>query len=94
MDAEETMDAEDTMDAEGQMDDTIRSVLAQVGKMTGDLGSLDRTDDLYQRGLTSAATVNVMLALEDAFDVEFPDEVMKKTTIANLGAVLSGLVAA
>ncbi len=91
------MDSEETMDAKGQMDDTIRTVLAQVGKMTGDLGSLDRTDDLYQRGLTSAATVNVMLALEDAFDVEFPDEVMKKTTfatIANLGAVLSGLVAA
>ena len=31
-------------------------------------------DDLYLLGLTSHATVNVMLALEDEFEIEFPEQ--------------------
>ena len=34
--------------------------------------------DLYEAGMTSHASVNVMLALEDAFDVEFPDRMLKR----------------
>ncbi|MFZ3306371.1 MAG: acyl carrier protein, partial [Mycobacterium sp.] len=38
--------------------------------------------------------VDVMLALEDAFDIEFPDEVLKKSTFAsvrNIEQVVEGL---
>ena len=35
--------------------------------------ALDDDADLYQAGMTSHASVNVMLALEGEFDVEFPD---------------------
>jgi len=50
--------------------------------------------DLYELGLTSHASVNVMLALEDEFDVEFPDEALKKSTFAsihNIEAVIARL---
>ncbi len=52
---------------------------------------LDSTADLYELGLTSHASVNVMLALEDAFDVEFPDELLRKSTFASVGAIRSAL---
>ncbi len=32
-----------------------------------------------------------MLALEDAFDVEFPDELLRKSTFASVGAIRSAL---
>lgn len=75
--------------------DTIRSILAQHGKLAVDAGALGDDDNLYSAGLTSHATVNVMLALEDAFDVEFPDKYLKRATfgsVASLQAALDSLL--
>jgi acyl carrier protein len=66
------------------MQERIRGVLAAHGKMAVDPHSIDGRADLYELGLTSHASVNVMLALEDLFDIEFPDEVLKKSTFASL----------
>jgi acyl carrier protein len=78
------------------MEDKIRTALAQFGRMGIDPSGLDREADLYANGLTSNASVNVMLALEDEFDIEFPDADLKKATfgsIANIEAVLTKLTA-
>jgi acyl carrier protein len=48
-------------------------------------------DDLYANGLTSHASVNVMLALEDAFDVEFPDSLLRKSTFESIKAIRGAL---
>ena len=77
------------------MQDRIRDVLAAHGRMEVDPHEVDDQADLYELGLTSLASVNVMLALEDAFDVEFPEEVVKKSTFAsvrNIERVVEGLV--
>lgn len=77
------------------MDEKIRSILATHGKLSVDVSTLDAGSNLFEAGLTSHASVNVMLACEDEFDVEFPDETLNKTTfssIANLSQVVSRLV--
>ena len=77
------------------MQDQIREVLAAHGRMEVDLRDVDDQANLYELGLTSLASVNVMLALEDAFGVEFPDEVLKKCTFAsvrNIEQVVEDLV--
>jgi acyl carrier protein len=77
------------------MQDQIRTVLAAHGRMAVDPREVDDQADLYDLGLTSHASVDVMLALEDAFDIEFPDEVLKKSTFAsvrNIEQVVEGLV--
>ena len=66
------------------MDDEIRSVLAAHGRLSVDAEGLAADADLYSAGLTSHATVNVMLALEDAFDVEFPDAMLRKSTFGSV----------
>ncbi len=73
----------------------IREVLAAHGRMAVDPHELDDHADLYKLGLTSHASVDVMLALEDAFDIEFPEEVLKKSTfesVHNISKVIEGLV--
>ena len=77
------------------MQDRIRDVLAAHGQMEVDPREVDDQADLYELGLTSLASVNVMLALEDVFGVEFPEEVVKKSTFAsvrNIERVVEGLV--
>jgi acyl carrier protein len=66
------------------MQDEIRDVLAAHGRMAVDPHEVDDEADLYKLGLTSHASVDVMLALEDAFDIEFPDEVLKKSTFESV----------
>jgi acyl carrier protein len=69
------------------MDDTIRSIVAEYGRLSGDALTVGEAEDLYRMGLTSHATVNVMLALEDAFDVEFPDVMLRKSTFQSVSAI-------
>jgi acyl carrier protein len=73
------------------MEDRIRSVLREHGKLPVDLALLSDEDDLYRAGMTSHASVNVMLALEDAFDVEFPDRMLRKSTFAAVSAIREAL---
>ena len=77
------------------INDRIRDVLAAHGRMAVDPHGVDDHADLYELGMTSHASVDVMLALEDAFDIEFPDEVLKKSTFAsvhNIAQVVEELV--
>lgn len=73
------------------MDELIRRVLAEHGKLPQSIDALADTDDLYQAGLTSHATVSVMLGLEDAFDVEFPQAMLRKRTFESVAAIREAL---
>lgn len=73
------------------MDDTIREVLKEHGHLAVDALAIGEDEDLYRVGLTSHASVNVMLALEDALDVEFPDRLLRKRTFASVSAIRAAL---
>ena len=69
----------------------IRRVLRDHGRLPVDIDSLDDQDDLFRAGLTSHASVNVMLALEDAFDIEFPDDMLKRSVFENVAAIAAAV---
>jgi acyl carrier protein len=69
----------------------IRQVLKEHGRLNKDAESLSPTDDLIQAGLTSHASVNVMLALEGAFDIEFPDAMLKRNIFSSLATIHAAL---
>ena len=69
------------------MTDEIRRILRENGRLSVDVDSLSDDADLYQAGMTSHASVNVMLALEDAFDVEFPDSMLKRSVFESIEAI-------
>ena len=76
------------------MTDRIRQILADHARLNVDASTLGDGDDLYQAGMTSHASVQVMLALEDEFDVEFPDAMLKRSvfeSIANMAEAIGTL---
>ncbi|MGE0159660.1 MAG: acyl carrier protein [Gemmatimonadales bacterium] len=67
--------------------DQIREILARHGRLGVDIAELKDDSDLYDAGLTSLITVNLLLAIEDHFDVEFPDELLSRRTFQSIGAL-------
>ena len=65
----------------------IRNVLRDHGRLSADAEQLTDDTDLYQAGMTSHASVNVMLALEGAFDIEFPDAMLRRSVFGSVGAI-------
>ena len=69
-----------------QIDD-IRQIVLKHARLAGASDAIDDDADLYALGLNSLATVNVMLALEDLYNVEFGDELLSRETFASIGAI-------
>jgi len=80
------------MTEEPTMRDQIRQVLSEHARLPVDMATLDDQDDLFRAGMTSHASVNVMLALEDAFDIEFPEAMLRKATFESATAIEAALV--
>ena len=79
------------MDASHNVESRVRGVLSTALASKVDVGGLGARDDLFDAGMTSHQTVQVMLALEDEFDVEFPDDQLNKTTFATISSIVSAL---
>lgn len=73
------------------MTDQIRQIIQDHGRMPVDVSTLADDADLYQAGMTSHASVNVMLALEDDFDIEFPDQMLKRSVFESVAAIRAAL---
>jgi acyl carrier protein len=73
------------------IDDLIREVLATHGHLAVDARNLGAETDLYAAGLTSHASVNVMLALEDSFEIEFPEQMLRKSTFSSIAMIRESL---
>lgn len=65
----------------------IRRILKEHGRLSGDALALTDDQDLYQAGMTSHASVNVMLALEGEFDIEFPDHMLKRNVFNSIQSI-------
>ena len=70
---------------------TIKVILAKHGRLSNSVETLDEESDLYHAGLTSLATVGLMLALEDEFDIEFPDSMLSRRTFSSIGTIADAI---
>ena len=69
----------------------VRTLLSDNAHLQADVGTLTDNADLYAAGLTSHATVNLMLALEQAFDIEFPERLLRRGTFSSVSAIAAAL---
>lgn len=69
----------------------VRLVLSQHGRIPTPVDQLLDTSDLYNAGLTSLATVSVMLALEEQFDIEFPDNMLGRKTFGSIESIVQAI---
>ena len=71
--------------------DEIREVLRDHARLPVGLDGLDDESDLFDAGMSSFASVNVMLALEDRFEIEFPDELLTRSAFESIAALRSAV---
>ncbi len=69
----------------------VRRVIKDHARLPVDVDGLDDLTDLYDAGMTSHASVNLMLALEAEFDVEFPDAMLKRDVFESVAAIADAL---
>jgi acyl carrier protein len=69
----------------------VREIVSQHGRLSVPVTDLADDSDLHEAGLTSLATVGLMLALEDAFDIEFPDSMLSRKTFGSIAALTTAV---
>lgn len=73
---------------------TVREIVRRIDDLAFRSASLTDGASLYEAGLSSYGTVELMMALETAFSVEFPDALLTRETfgtIASLAAAVATL---
>jgi len=69
----------------------IKQVLAAQAELNKDVSRLEIDDDLFAAGMSSRATVGVMLGLESAFDIEFPDAMLRRDVFESIRSIGNAL---
>lgn len=69
------------------MNESIRELLTKVGGLPIAVTDIADDADLYTVGLSSFASVQLMLGLEDKFDIEFPDQFLNRKSFASISAI-------
>jgi acyl carrier protein len=75
------------MNTAEEIEEKIREVLRDHARLSKPMDQIESTSDLYQAGMTSHASVNVMLALESAFDIEFADHMLKRSVFTSVASI-------
>jgi acyl carrier protein len=72
------------------MNEKIRElVMAHAGLPAG--SEITDETDLYRAGMKSFASVQLMLALEEAFDIELPEELLTRATFRSISAITAAV---
>jgi acyl carrier protein len=56
------------------INDTIRNILGQLNILAANHDNINDNDDLFQLGLNSINIIEMIVKIEEAFDIEFSDE--------------------
>lgn len=79
------------MPVQEDVSEAIRKILKDHGRLDIDAATLKADDDLYDAGMTSHASVNVMLAIESEFDIEFPDQMLSRGVFESIQSISSAV---
>ena len=71
--------------------DPIRDLVLQHARLSCEPAKVTGDANLYELGLTSLTTVNLMLALEEHFDVEFPQHMLSRKTFESIRSLAESI---
>jgi acyl carrier protein len=69
----------------------VRRVVESSAQIAADVASLDPDVNLYDAGMSSRASVAVMIALEGEFDLEFPDELLNRNVFESIASIAAAI---
>ncbi|HKT95369.1 MAG TPA: acyl carrier protein [Paraburkholderia sp.] len=70
----------------------LRSIISETACLDVPVATLSDTDSLYDAGLSSLGTIRVMLAIEEALDIEIPAELITFDLFQSIESLASMLV--
>jgi acyl carrier protein len=70
----------------------IRGVLAEHARLSVSIDQVADDADLFRSGMSSQASVTVMLAIEGAFDIEFPDAMLTRKVFETISAIEAAVI--
>ena len=73
------------------MIEDIRAIVKEHGRLPVEISTLADDADLYSAGLTSHASVSLMLALESKFDLEYPERMLRRKSFESLSAIKAAI---
>jgi acyl carrier protein len=75
----------------GKTSEQVRAILREQVRMSKEVDELSDRDDLFKAGMTSHGSVNLMLALEAALDIEFPDDMLNRSTFESIDSICNAI---
>nr|WP_241020393.1 acyl carrier protein [Burkholderia sp. Ac-20345] len=76
-----------TRTPEQHVKNEIRTILKHVAHLEAAIDSIGDRDDLYDAGLSSLDTIQLMLAIEKQFNIEIPDEMLNRNLFRSIDAL-------
>jgi acyl carrier protein len=73
------------------MRDRVRTIVGSLNLLPVPIEGLSDDDNLFDAGMTSFGSVQLMLAVEEEFDIEFPNSLLTRKTFATLGGLMSAV---
>ena len=71
--------------------DDVLSIVALHGRLPVDVATLGNDESLFHNGMTSTASVSLMLALQAHFGIEFPDSMLQRSTFESVSAICAAV---
>ena len=71
--------------------DRIRNIVKDNVRIGAPFSALDDSTPLYQAGMTSYASVQLMLALENEFSLEFPDVMLSRDVFESIDSIANAI---
>ena len=69
----------------------IRQILKDTAGLKRNISTIGDTDNLFDAGLSSHDAMGLMIAIEEAFNTEFPDNLLHRDTFASISAIAGAL---
>jgi len=73
------------------MKDRIRKIVTNNSGLGLKSESVNDRTNLYQSGMTSYASVVLMIALENEFDLEFPDGMLSRSVFESIDTIANAI---
>jgi acyl carrier protein len=80
-----------SIEANSEILNKVRKVIADYAELGINVESLAVEDDLFANGMSSRASVSVMLGLESEFDIEFPDAMLRRDVFESILSISTAI---
>jgi acyl carrier protein len=73
------------------MRERIQKIVKENAGLGAGFENIDDSTDLYRAGMTSYASVVLMIALENEFELEFPDGMLSRSVFESIDSITNAI---